>query len=90
MFTPCWCVQDAVQQGWFKTSRSPISGRADLRTVAMTALEVASAMTFLHSKGIVHGVRLAFLTCGHYQCIHLLMHRGHDCHEGCLGYDLPP
>ena len=55
-YTPCWHVQDAVQQGWFKTSRSPVSGGADLRTVAMTGLEIASAMTFLHSKDIVHGV----------------------------------
>lgn len=55
-------VQDAVQQGWFSTSRSPLSGQPDLRTVAMTALEVASAMSFLHSKDIVHGVSFGFLS----------------------------
>ncbi|KAL3147321.1 hypothetical protein ABBQ32_002806 [Trebouxia sp. C0010 RCD-2024] len=48
-------IMDAVQQGWFRTSRSPTAGVADLRTVAMTALEIASAMAFLHSKSIVHG-----------------------------------
>lgn len=55
-------VQDAVQRGWFNTSCSPLSGQPDLRTVAMTALEVASAMSFLHSKDIVHGVGFGFLS----------------------------
>ncbi len=50
-------VQDAVLRGWFRTNRSPTSGQPDLRTVAMTALEIASAMVFLHSNSIVHGVR---------------------------------
>ena len=51
------CVQDAVLRGWFRTNRSPTSGQPDLRTVAMTALEIASAMVFLHSNNVVHGVR---------------------------------
>ncbi len=50
-------MQDAVLRGWFRTNRSPTSGQSDLRTVAMTALEIASAMVFLHSNNVVHGVR---------------------------------
>ena len=52
-----FCMQDAVLRGWFRTNRSPTSGQPDLRTVAMTALEIASAMVFLHSNNVVHGVR---------------------------------
>ena len=44
-----------------------MSGGADLRTVAMTALEIASAMTFLHIKDIVHGVSFTHLLT---QCDH--------------------
>ena len=43
-------------KGWFRTSRDPTKGGPDYRAVAMTALEVASAMAFLHSHDIIHGV----------------------------------
>ncbi len=49
-------VQDAVVKGWFRTSRDPTKGGPDYRAIAMTALEVASAMAFLHSHDIIHGV----------------------------------
>ena len=90
MFTLGWCDQDAVQQGCFNTDRSAISARPDLRTVAMTALEIASAMTLLHSKGIVHGVGSAALPRPHFSCIHVFTLCGHDCLHGFLGHDLPP
>lgn len=46
---------DAVWKGWFRSSRNPTTSQPDLRTIAMTALEIASAMTLLHSHNIVHG-----------------------------------
>ena len=65
-----FCVQDAVLRGVFRTNRSPTSGQADLRTVAMTALEIASAMVFLHSNNVVHGV------CGHPHCLLCVLQNG--------------
>ncbi len=43
-------------KGWFRTSSKPTEGGTNLRAVAMTAYEVASAMTYLHSQGVTHGV----------------------------------
>lgn len=44
-------LQDALTGGWF---RSP-DGTANLPVVVSTAAEIASGMSFLHSRGIVHG-----------------------------------
>lgn len=50
-------MQDAVVKGWFRNSVNALEeSSAHHRTVAMTAFEIASAMSFLHAKGIVHGV----------------------------------
>eukprot|EP00891_Asterochloris_glomerata_P008248 jgi/Astpho2/8248/e_gw1.00122.114.1_t len=63
-FLRCWMLMqyldrgslvDAVVKGWFRTSRDPTKGGPDYRAIAMTALEVASAMAFLHSHDIIHG-----------------------------------
>ncbi len=43
-------------KGWFRTDRRPTQGGVNLRTVALTSYEIASAMAFLHKHGIVHGV----------------------------------
>lgn len=43
-------------KGWFRTSRSPTKSVPDLHVVAMTALEIASAMECLHDKNVTHGV----------------------------------
>ena len=60
-------MQDAVVKGWFRTSRNPVSpGTAHHRIVAMTAFEIASAMSFLHGKGIVHGVSTEFFQLAIY------------------------
>jgi hypothetical protein len=58
-------LQDAVVKGWFRTSREPTQGGTHLRVVALTAYEVASAMSYIHSHGIAHLVsgRLLFVRC---------------------------
>jgi hypothetical protein len=48
--------QDAVVRGYFRSATEPLSSAADLRVVAVTALEVAAGMAYLHAKGVVHGV----------------------------------
>ncbi|WIA38325.1 hypothetical protein OEZ86_001662 [Tetradesmus obliquus] len=59
----CWIVSeycdkhtlvDAVVKGWFRTSRQPTHGGTHLRCVALTAYEVASALAYIHSQGIMH------------------------------------
>ncbi len=53
---PLLAWQDAVVKGWFRTSRLPTEGGINLRAVAVTAYEVASAMAYLHGHDVVHGV----------------------------------
>ena len=48
-------AQDAVCRGTFQNNPGG-GGRSSV--VLQSALEIASAMAFLHSHGIVHGVRL--------------------------------
>ncbi len=43
-------------RGWFRTDRRITKGTMDLRAVALTAYEIASAMALLHKHDIVHGV----------------------------------
>ncbi|KAF6259049.1 kinase-like domain-containing protein [Scenedesmus sp. NREL 46B-D3] len=59
----CWIVSeycdkhtlvDAVVKGWFRTSRQPTQGGTHLRCVVLTAYEVASALAYIHSQGIMH------------------------------------
>ena len=45
---PCRC------RGWLRTKRN-LDGSTDLPAVLQTAQEVASAMSFLHARDIVHG-----------------------------------
>lgn len=61
----CWMIMeycnrgtlvDAVVKGWFRHSVNALEESSPHhRTVAMTAFEIASAMSFLHAKGVVHG-----------------------------------
>lgn len=44
-------------KGWFRTSREPTHGGTHLRTVALTAYEIASALAYIHSQGVLHLVR---------------------------------
>lgn len=48
-------VQGAIDRGWFKTERSQQMGMPDLSAILATALELAEALEYLHSLGIVHG-----------------------------------
>ena len=41
-------------KGWFRVSPSPTSGGTNLRTVALTAYEIASAMAYIHSHDVLH------------------------------------
>lgn len=41
-------------KGWFRTSRKPTQGGTNVRTVALTAYEIASAMAYIHSQGVLH------------------------------------
>jgi hypothetical protein len=49
-------LQDAAIRGWFRTSRSPLTGAPHLRVIGLTALEIAAAMQHLHAKNVLHGV----------------------------------
>ena len=49
-------LQDAVVRGFFKTNRRPLESHTDIKVVAVTAMEVAGAMVYLHNKDIIHGV----------------------------------
>lgn len=49
-------LQDAVVKGWFRTCPSPTDSVTNLHAVVMTALEIASAMEYLHINNIIHGV----------------------------------
>jgi hypothetical protein len=55
-------LQDAVVKGWFRTSRQPTQGGTHLRCVALTAYEVASALAYIHSQGIMHLVSCWFMS----------------------------
>lgn len=48
-------LQDAIDRGWLRFSRSCVSGAANMQAVIATALELASALNFLHSQEVVHG-----------------------------------
>ncbi|MEW5300051.1 MAG: hypothetical protein WDW36_003011 [Sanguina aurantia] len=48
-------LQDAVDKGWLRTERSTLSGAPNLPAILTTAHEIASAMCFLHSRGVIHG-----------------------------------
>ncbi|KAF5839076.1 hypothetical protein DUNSADRAFT_1693 [Dunaliella salina] len=47
------CVQDAVDRGWLRTGHP--NGQPKMSAIVATAFEVASALMYLHKKGIVHG-----------------------------------
>ncbi len=50
----CACAQDAVDKGWFR-SRPSIDAPPCLPVILTTAQQIASAMAYLHAKGIIHG-----------------------------------
>lgn len=48
-------IQDAVDKGWLRLEPSHVGGEADLRLVAETAFQIASAMKHVHASGLIHG-----------------------------------
>eukprot|EP00879_Flechtneria_rotunda_P001352 GHRR01001502.1.p1 GENE.GHRR01001502.1~~GHRR01001502.1.p1 ORF type:complete len:1180 (+),score=462.14 GHRR01001502.1:255-3794(+) len=54
------CLQDAVERGWLRETRSCVSGEINLMAVLATAAEIASGMALLHDAGIIHGDLSAF------------------------------
>ncbi|GFR42473.1 hypothetical protein Agub_g3381 [Astrephomene gubernaculifera] len=49
------CLQDAIDRGWLRTSPSAENSAPRMDAVLATAIELASALSYLHSKDIVHG-----------------------------------
>mmetsp|Transcript_19044 Transcript_19044/g.32598 ORF Transcript_19044/g.32598 Transcript_19044/m.32598 type:complete len:905 (+) Transcript_19044:39-2753(+) len=49
------CVQDAVDRGWLRDSRDAQTSKPNMVAILATALEIASAMQYLHAQDIVHG-----------------------------------
>lgn len=46
---------DACDKGWLRTTPSYATGLPHMPAVLATAHEIASAMTYLHGRGIIHG-----------------------------------
>ncbi|GIL48868.1 hypothetical protein Vafri_5296 [Volvox africanus] len=46
-------LSDAIERGWFRKRHSLFE--VDFRALVLTAREVAAAMTYLHSRNILHG-----------------------------------
>lgn len=62
-------MQEGVDRGLFRQEVSP-DALPDIATILTTALEVASAMAFLHEHSIVHGDLTGGDIChqGYSQC----------------------
>mmetsp|Transcript_23522 Transcript_23522/g.51619 ORF Transcript_23522/g.51619 Transcript_23522/m.51619 type:complete len:903 (+) Transcript_23522:219-2927(+) len=54
------CLQDAVDRGWLRDVRSVVRGVPNMPGIIATAFEMASALNYLHSQGIIHGDLSAF------------------------------
>lgn len=48
-------AQDALDRGWLRTSADIETSQPKLEAVLATGIEIASALSFLHAKDIVHG-----------------------------------
>ena len=48
-------VQGGIDRGWFRFPRSTKDGKPHLPSILAIAADIASAMTYLHDAGIVHG-----------------------------------
>ncbi|KAL6763903.1 mixed lineage protein kinase [Haematococcus lacustris] len=49
------CLQDAVERGWLQDVPSSAKGKPKMSAIVATAYEIASALSYLHSHGVVHG-----------------------------------
>ncbi|GFH12753.1 mixed lineage protein kinase, partial [Haematococcus lacustris] len=49
------CLQDAVERGWLQDVPSSAQGKPKMSAIVATAYEIASALSYLHSHGVVHG-----------------------------------
>ena len=47
-------AQEAVDKGWFRM-KPTIDAQPNMTVILSTAAEIADAMHFLHSKGVMHG-----------------------------------
>jgi hypothetical protein len=47
-------AQEAVDKGWFRM-KPTIDAQPNMSVILSTAAEIADAMHFLHSKGVMHG-----------------------------------
>lgn len=53
-------LQGAIDGGAFWLSGSVFDGYPDMPTIICTAMEIAGAMQYLHSKNVLHGAHLLF------------------------------
>ena len=51
-------LQGAIDGGAFRLTGSVFDGYPDVPTILCTAMEIASAMQYLHSKNVLHGAQL--------------------------------
>ena len=49
------CTQSVIDEGAFRNDRSVFDGRPDMQVILPTALEIASALAYLHSNDVLHG-----------------------------------
>ncbi|KAG2501254.1 hypothetical protein HYH03_001061 [Edaphochlamys debaryana] len=49
------CLQDAIDRGWLRTAPHILESPPRMDALLATAVELASALSFLHGKDIVHG-----------------------------------
>ncbi|GAX84206.1 hypothetical protein CEUSTIGMA_g11629.t1 [Chlamydomonas eustigma] len=49
------CLQDALDRGWLLDECSCITGKPRMEAVLGLALQIASAMQYLHSENVMHG-----------------------------------
>jgi len=50
-----WRAQSAIDEGAFRSQRSVFEGKPDMHVILPTALEIASALEYLHSNNVLHG-----------------------------------
>ena len=48
-------LQGGIDRGWFRMKRAVKDGPPNLGTILAIAQQIAGGMSYLHSRGIIHG-----------------------------------